>query len=174
MDEEPISYPIRHRVPLWISLPFMVMMLAAAAAFWGLRHELGWLAYVVATFFAAGALLITIRAETTVKAARRQAWQRHFVLGWVPVGRNVFRAEDLEAVRLGTAWRRDGSLPRRRPMTWMTPFWTVSLRHRNGRQYAVKSFFIRGKLGPPQQAETLYRQLARELGLKGELRYESP
>lgn len=172
--KDAIRYPICHRLSLWLVLPFMALMLVAAAAFWGLRHKLGWPAYLASPFFACGVVFISVRTETTVMAGRREVWQRHFVLGWVPVGRKVFRAQELAAVRLGTPWRRDGSLPHRRSGTWTPPFWTVGLRLRDGRQHLVKSFFTGLKPGPPpHKAEDLFRHLTQQLGVQGEIRYES-
>jgi hypothetical protein len=169
-----IRNPIGQRVPLWLVLPFMAGMLVAAAGFWGLRHKLGWPAYLASPFFACGAVLITLRTETTVMAGRREVWQRHFVLGWVPVGRRVVRAQQLAAVRLSTFLRRDGSRPVPRPGTWSMHGWTVSLRLQSGQKHPVKTFFTRGKAGPPQEAEELFQHLTRELGVKGEICYEEP
>ena len=172
--KDAIRYPIDQRVPVWLVLPFMAGMLVATAGFWGLRHKVGWPAYVAAPFFAFGAVLITLRTETTVTAGRREVWQRHFVLGWVPVGRRIFGAQELAAVRLSTFLRRDGSRPDPRPGTWTMHGWTVSLRLQSGQKHPVKTFLTRGKPGPPRQAEELFQHFTRELGVKGEIRYEEP
>jgi hypothetical protein len=52
--------------------------------------------------------------------------------------------------------------------------WTVSLRLQSGQKHPGKTFLTRGKPGPPRQAEEMFQHFTRELGVKGEIRYEEP